>query len=243
MRIPRVYVSTALTANSECELPEDAAHHVHTVLRLRIGAELIAFDGQGGEYPGEVTTVHRRGVSVRLGAWRDVERESSLNVTLLQGISRGERMDYTLQKAVELGVSAIVPVITERTVVNLKADRVDRRLGHWQRIISTACEQCGRNRVPPLRDVVTFDYLLNGEAPIAGLLLVGNAPDGLPEWRHAVPPISLMVGPEGGLSELEQQRAVARGYQPVRLGPRVLRTETAALTALAVLQSRYGDLS
>lgn len=242
MRIPRVHVTEALTAHVEQALPEAAAHHVQTVLRLRPGAELLLFDGTGGEYPAEVLNAHRRGVMVRVGAWRDVERESPLEVVLVQGISRGERMDYTLQKAVELGVTAIVPVRTERTMVALKDERADRRIAHWERVVAGACEQCGRNRIPPVAEVQTLDAWLGQPTPECGLLLVGTADSALPELPAPAPRITLLIGPEGGLSPAEQAAAQAAGYRPVRFGPRVLRTETAALVALAVLQSAYGDL-
>jgi 16S rRNA (uracil1498-N3)-methyltransferase len=242
MRIPRVFTEVPLAPSAEAELPPLAAHHVHTVLRLRVGAELALFDGRGGEYPARLLSVHRKGASVEVGAHRAVECESPLAVTLVQAISRGERMDYTLQKAVELGVARVVPVIAERTVVNLRgAERTERRLEHWRRIVIAACEQCGRNRLPEVSDPVSLDAWLRGPAPECGLLLALANRNGLPVLPQPVPPVTLLAGPEGGFAAHELARAESAGYRAVTLGPRVLRTETAALAALAALQAVYGD--
>jgi len=244
MRIPRVFVESPLSPSVESELPALAAHHVHTVLRLRPGADLVLFDGQGGEYPARLLSAHRKGASVQVGAHQAIEHESPLDVTLVQAISRGERMDYTLQKAVELGVTRIVPVVAERTVVNLRgAERTERRVEHWRRITVAACEQCGRNRLPELAEPVDLRVWLAGPRPACGLLLALAASNGLPALARPTPPVVLLAGPEGGFTEQELSTAQAAGYRPTRLGTRVLRTETAALAALAALQTVYGDFA
>lgn len=239
MRIPRVYVAGPPSAGASVTLDAEAAHHVTTVLRLRAEDPICLFH-DGVECQGLIESVGRRAVTVRLEDCRPVSRESPLAITLAQGISRGERMDYTIQKAVELGVAAIAPLITERTTVKLNDARAARRTEHWQRVIVNACEQCGRNRLPALLPVMELkDWLLQ---PHEGerLLLRGDAER---PWSAIQPEsrVTVLIGPEGGLAPAEAARAEAAGYTAVRMGPRILRTETAALAAIAALQSRHGD--
>ncbi len=241
MRIPRIFHPQALAEQHRVALDDNAARHVARVLRLNPGAELTLFDGHGGEYPATIVELGKRLVEVELGAQRNVEVESPLQVTLAQGISKGERMDYTIQKAVELGVSQIVPLDTERSVVNLKGDRQEKKQAHWRGVIISACEQCGRNTLPELLPQQTFDSWLQNELNGTGLLLDHRANTSI-DSLQVNGAITLLIGPEGGLSEQERERALEAGYQGLRLGPRVLRTETAALTALAALQSHFGDL-
>ncbi len=241
MRVPRIFHPQPLTANSQLVLDDNAARHVAKVLRLGNGAELILFDGHGGEYPATILEAGKRQLLVELATKQNVDIESPLQVTLAQGVSKGDRMDYTIQKAVELGVSRIAPLDTERSVVNLKGERLDKKMNHWHGVIISTCEQCGRNTVPELLPLQSFDRWLKNDLQGRGLLLDHRAEltvDSIPE----ISAITLLIGPEGGLSEQERERAFAVGYQGMRLGPRVLRTETAALTALAALQSRWGDL-
>lgn len=223
-------------------LEEAAARHLTRVLRLGPGAQLTLFDGTDGEYSATITTTGKRQVEVELGEKLNVSLESPLAVTLAQGVSKGERMDYTIQKAVELGVSRIVPLNTERSVVNLKGERLEKKMQHWQGVIVSACEQCGRNTLPallPLQSIET--WLAAGLKDDLGLLLDHRASETVASLPQAGS-VTLLIGPEGGLSAQEQALATASGYIGLRLGPRVLRTETAALTALAALQSRFGDL-
>ncbi len=241
MRVPRIFHPQPLAANTQLALDDNAARHVAKVLRLGVGAELTLFDGYGGEYPATIVDAGKRQLLVELGAVQNRDIESPLQVTLAQGVSKGDRMDYTIQKAVELGVSRIAPIDTERSVVNLKGDRLEKKLNHWHGVIISACEQCGRNTLPELFPLQSFDRWLQNPVQGSGLLLdhrakltVGSIPE--------TDAVTLLIGPEGGLSEQERERAYAAGYQGMRLGPRVLRTETAALTALAALQSRWGDL-
>lgn len=243
MRIPRVHVPGPLAPDSECALPESAVRHVVRALRLQPGAPLVLFDGRGGEYRGTLARTERNGAWVRVETFVDREAESPLAITLVQGISRGERMDYAIQKAVELGVHAIVPVFTERSVVQLKGERADKRQAHWQAVAQSACEQCGRNRVPSLHAPLNYDAWLRswgGEGQ--GLVLDPLARRALTELSAPTRGLTILVGPEGGLSDEELQRAAQRGFEGVRLGPRILRTETAAVAILAAAQVLWGDL-
>jgi 16S rRNA (uracil1498-N3)-methyltransferase len=237
MRIPRIFLPVPLAPDALVTLDSTAANHVTRVLRLKPGAELVLFNGEGGEYP----AVLEAAATARLGAWRDAECESPLAITLVQGISRAERMDYTIQKAVELGVTRIAPVFAARSVVELRGDRLERRMQHWLGVVIGACEQCGRNRVPALDVAVELsDWLRAPAAPSLRLVLNHRATTTL----NALPrptALTLLIGPEGGLDENELAQAERAGFIGMRLGPRVLRTETAAVTALAALQTLWGD--
>lgn len=243
MRIPRLYQPGPLSAGDTITLDGTGLTHAVRVLRLRAGAELVLFDGRGGEYAAVLERAERRSATVRIERHSPVERESPLHVTLVQGLSRGERMDYTLQKAAELGVAAIRPVLCERSAPSGDAGRLHKRWQHWRGVLIGACEQCGRNTPPELAEPLPLTDWLDGFARDGlHLLLDPLADTGL----HALPrppgPITLLVGPEGGLSDAERDRARGVGFRGVRLGPRVLRTETAGMAALAVLQARWGDL-
>ncbi|HEY0634010.1 MAG TPA: 16S rRNA (uracil(1498)-N(3))-methyltransferase [Gammaproteobacteria bacterium] len=241
MRVPRIFHSGTLQAHIELELAESAANHVARVLRMREQAPLIIFNGSGGEYRAHISRIDKRRVVAALDEFIQREVESPLRITLAQGISRGERMDYTLQKAVELGITTIVPLLTEHCVVELKGERLEKRLEHWRGVIIGACEQCGRNRLPELLPVISIEEWLVVAREGVGVMLDHRAPAGINTLPVATS-YTLLVGPEGGLSPQEQQQALAAGYLGMRLGPRVLRTETAALVALAALQARFGDL-
>lgn len=236
----RIHIPETLAAEQTLELPPAAARHVAQVLRLAAGAALMLFDGTGGEYDAVLESVERRTVRVRVQAHRAVERESALDLTLAQCVSKGERMDYTIQKAVELGVTRIQPVLSARSVVKLDAARWAKKQEHWLGVILSACEQCGRNRVPELAPAVPLSEWLASSSGLR-LVLVPTAQAGL---RTLVPTsvVSLLVGPEGGLSEGEIAQAQAAGCTAVHLGPRVLRTETAGVATLAALQALWGDL-
>jgi len=245
MRLTRVYVEGPLGSAKRVKLEGSAASHITRVLRLRVGAALILFDGAGGEYEASIDKAHGGEVIVAVGAQQAIERESPLALTLAQGVSRGERMDLVVQKATELGVSRLVPVLTERSVVRLTAQQSDRKVNHWRAIAIAACEQCGRNRLPSVAAPVALRDFLKGDAGAAAdtrLLLspVGTAAlNDVPRPNGAV---TVLIGPEGGLTDEEEHAAVTAGYTALRLGPRVLRTETAAIAALALLQRLFGDL-
>jgi 16S rRNA (uracil1498-N3)-methyltransferase len=241
--LTRLYFPGGIAAHGECRLPPAAAHHVQHVLRLDAGAELTLFDGTGGEYDAVIVRVAKAGVTVRVSARRDVDRESPLDVVLAQAISAGERMDYTVRKAVELGVAGIQPVASGRSVVRLDAERGVKRVAHWQAVAAAACEQCGRNRVPPVHPVKPFAAWLAEAGPDVrhGLMLSPQAVMRLRDLPRPHGPVTLLAGPEGGLAVEEQQAAERAGFTPVKLGPRVLRTETAAVAALAAMQALWGD--
>ncbi len=242
MSAARIHFDVPLAADLPLQLPEDAFRHLIQVLRLRAGDRFVAFDGSGGEYAAELVEVHKRSATARLDRHVAVDRESPLDLTLAQCVSKGERMDYTLQKAVELGVTRIVPLLSSRSVVRLDAERMDKKLEHWRGVIISACEQSGRTRVPPLADAVALPSWLDAEAaPGERLTLDPQGRHGLRELPPPRGPVTLLVGPEGGLSEHELQRAHAAGFTGIRMGPRVLRTETAGVAALAALQALWGD--
>jgi 16S rRNA (uracil1498-N3)-methyltransferase len=243
MRVPRVFVPERLVEGACVDLPGEPAAHLGRVLRLGPGAEIMLFNGEGGEWRATIEILDRERVGVRVGRHRRADRESPLDLTLAQGISRGERMDYTLQKAVELGVSRIVPIASERSVVRLSADRGERRREHWAKVVQGASEQCGRTRVPRLLPVTTLDEWLSGAVPGLKLLLICKEGACRLSELTPDPSITLLIGPEGGFAAEEASAALRAGYQALRLGPRILRTETAALAALCALQALWGDLA
>ncbi|MFN3750233.1 MAG: 16S rRNA (uracil(1498)-N(3))-methyltransferase [Thiobacillus sp.] len=241
MSTPRFYLDMALAPGARFGLPPGPARHAARALRLAPGDTVTLFNGRGGEYAARVERIHKEEVAVAVTGHIDVERESRLRVLLAQGISSGERMDYTLQKTVELGVSAIQPIAARRSIVKLAGERSERRVAHWQGVVASACEQCGRNQVPEVAPPLPLaDWL--GTQPRARLLYLSP----LAEARLADLPAPagvdcLVAGPEGGFEADEVAMLVAAGAIPVRLGPRVLRTETAALAALAAMQTLWGD--
>ena len=244
MRIPRLYVDLPLVAGGRITLPEAASHHVTRVLRLGSGDPLTVFDGRGGEYDATVARASRNTVEVDVGAYLPVDRESALTVELAQGICKGDRMDLVVQKATELGVRAIHPVLCERTVVRLDPARAERRLIHWRGVAVHAAQQSGRTRAPGLTGVVDLDMWLSRPGAGPRIVLSPHGESSLSDLARPEPgeTVRLLVGPEGGLDPREIERARAVGFTGLRLGPRVLRTETAALVALSVLQARWGDL-
>ena len=242
MRLTRVYVDAPLASGMRVTLQGGAAGHLTRVLRLRVGEALTVFNGAGGEYAASIEHAHAGRVAVAIGELRAIERESPLTLTLAQGVSRGERMDLVVQKATELGASGLAPVLAERSVVRLTAQQAERRLNHWRAIAIAACEQSGRNRLPAIASPVPLKDFLRTSDGSMRLLLSPAATATLADLPRLVSAITVLIGPEGGLAEAEQEAAVAAGFKPVRLGPRVLRTETAAITAPALLQREFGDL-
>ena len=243
MRLTRVYVSEPLTAGRRHTIEGDAANHVARVLRLRPGDPLTLFDGRGGDYAARVEEFRKGAVIVTVGDRSTVERESALPITLAQGVSRGERMDWVVQKATELGVARVIPVMTERSVVKLDAKQGQRKRLHWRGIAIAACEQSGRDRVPAVDAPLTMAQLLGEADSGASRVLLSPAGDlRVADLPRSGAGILVLIGPEGGLAEAEQRAALAAGFVAVRLGPRVLRTETAAVAALTLLQHQFGDL-
>lgn len=243
-RNPRLHVDLPLSSGKRIRLPEAASRHLTRVLRLGSGDAVTVFDGGGGEYEATVARVAAGTVEVDLGAHRAVDRESALVVELGQGICKGDRMDLVVQKATELGASAIRPLLCRRTVVKLDAARAERRIAHWRAVAVHAAQQSGRTRVPEVGGVENPDSWLSRPAAGPGIVLSPHAADSVADLPRPGPgsTVRLLVGPEGGLDPREVECARAAGFIGLRLGPRVLRTETAALVALSVLQSRWGDL-
>jgi 16S rRNA (uracil1498-N3)-methyltransferase len=243
MQRPRIYTPEVLRTGAIRQLPASAASHVTRVLRLAAGDAITLFDGTGLDYDAVLQVVARGGVTVEVGAGRPVGRESPLVITLLQGVSRGPRMDTVVQKATELGVAAIQPVLAERSVVRLDAERGQARIEHWQRIIISACEQCGRAVLPAMLPARPLDTALGALDPgTVGLTLDPRAVGTLGDLLGTATRVALAIGPEGGFTEGEVRRLTEAGFRGLRLGPRILRTETAPLAALAILQYARGDL-
>ena len=243
MRLTRVHVPQPLATEAEVALPEAAAGHVARVLRLRPGDRLMLFDGSGADFPAEITEI--AGARVRARILERVEGlgESPLAVTLVQAVSRGERMDWTLQKATELGVQRIQPVLAARSVVRLDEQQGERRLRHWQAVVASACEQCGRSVLPRVEAPLELPrYLERPWGDVRRLVLAPHGAVPIVGLAGGLTGVELLIGPEGGLDEAELAAAVRAGFEAVRLGPRVLRTETAGIAALAVLQALAGDL-
>ena len=241
--IPRVFVTQALAEGATIELPDDKRHHLATVLRLSAGDALVLFNGDGAEYAATLTTADRKRAEARIDQRTTPARESPLEITLLQAVARGDRMDFALSKAVELGVTAIQPVFTARGQVKLDGARLTKKQGHWQRIVESAAEQSGRLICPPLLDAVDLSDCLQAPADAERrLMLAPEAAAGLQAQAPATR-IALLIGPESGLSNDEIERATAAGWQALALGPRILRTETAGMAALAALQTAWGDLA
>jgi len=238
--MPRFHCPVPLTPGDEIALPPGAARHVQ-VLRMQPGDAITLFhgsiDGPGGEFEATVTRMGRSEVLARIGTHHAVEREAARAVHLLAGITANERMDWLVEKATELGVASITPLLAERSVLKLKGERADKKLAHWQAVAVAACEQCGRNRVPTLHPAQTLADWLQAPPQDGQRLLLSLRPGTQP--LHAAAPghtgLVFLSGPEGGLSSTEEDLALAHGFAPVTLGPRVLRAETAPLAALAAL--------
>lgn len=241
MSAPRFHLDLPLAPGARFDLPIDAARHAARALRLAVGDAVTLFNGRGGEYAARIERVGKAEVVVVVLTFYGIERESGLDVMLAQGISSGERMDYTLQKAVELGVTAIQPIAAKRSVVKLSGERAERRVAHWQGVAASACEQCGRNRVPKMASPLSLAAWLAHRPPGRLLFLSPHVDSSLSDLPDPTERQILVAGPEGGfepdeIAALESSDAIA-----VRLGPRVLRTETAALAALAAMQTLWGD--
>lgn len=238
MRLSRFYIAAPLSLGQHA-LPEEQAHYIGRVLRHGVGDAVQLFDGSGQEYLGQLIEVGKKSVRVELTEQLPGQPESPLRVHLGQGLSRGERMDWAIQKATELGVADITPIVSERCEVRLKDERADKRLAHWQQVAISACEQCGRSTVPLIHPpLLLADWLAQVEADLKLVL----HPVAEPLVSHAKPAsLAFLIGPEGGLNDAEVSQAVAANFQAARLGPRVLRTETAAAVALSVAQQLWGD--
>jgi 16S rRNA (uracil1498-N3)-methyltransferase len=237
--VPRFYLDAPLRAGGSSLLPEGSAHHAVHVLRLRAGDEVTLFNGRGGEFAGRIASAERLRISVDLLQHRTVEREAPLHVTLVQAVSAGEKMDSTVRKAVELGVAAIQPVLATRSVARPKGERAESRREHWQKVVIAACEQCGRNRIPEVRPLLPVSEYRADE----GVKVLLSPRSELPFSKAGLQGERFIIaaGPESGFTAEEEAELAAQGFTPVKIGVRVLRTETAALAAVAALNALRGD--
>ncbi|OHP62941.1 MULTISPECIES: 16S rRNA (uracil(1498)-N(3))-methyltransferase [Neisseria] len=241
--MPRFYVDFALSPDSVVELPDNVVRHLN-VLRVKNTEEIVLFNGNGKAYPALPEVLEKRRASVRILREEATDNESPLNITLVQAVSAAERMDFTLQKSVELGVAEIRPVISERCVVRLSGERAEKRVARWQEIVVSACEQSGRNIVPKVLPLTTYAQALQQLPQETSKLLMSlNRAQKLSDVRPQSGKVVFMVGPEGGWTEKEEQQAFDAGFQSVTLGKRVLRTETASLAAIAAMQTLWGDFA
>lgn len=243
MRVPRFYVPQPFAVGQEFTLPDTTFRHAIQVLRLGVGEPLILFNGEGGEYLAQMSNISKRSASVLIDSFAAIDTESPIHLTLVQAVIKPDKMDFALQKAVELGVNTIQPLITHRSVIRISKEQVDKKLQHWEGIVVAACEQSGRTRMPAVQAPLTLERWL--ETSCAGTRLI-LAPGDFPRI-NALPadlptPIALLIGPEGGFTDEEVEACIQAGAIPVSLGSRILRTETASLAALALLQHRFGDL-
>ena len=238
--MPRFYLPTDLAPNTTFRLPENIVRHIH-VLRLNAGDAITLFNGTGNDFDATLQDLGKRHAECHITAQRQPENESPLAITLVQAISSGERMDFTLQKSVELGVHAIQPIISERCVVRLSGERAEKRVQRWQDIVIAACEQSGRSIVPTVLPIVSFTDYLRQMPPELHLMMSLRRATTLRGIAPAPQTLRLMIGPEGGWTPAEEQAALDAGVQTITLGKRVLRTETASLAALAAMQTLWGD--
>jgi len=244
MPISRVFQNCALIEGTSLALDANASHHLSRVLRAKQGDEFIIFNGLGGEYAATITHIDKKAVHVLISEFNPREAESSLDLWLAQGISRGEKMDYTIQKAVELGVKKIIPLFTERCNVKLDQERLSKRLEHWQAIARSAAEQSGRNIIPEILTPTTLENALSMMQAHWRFVLSPHVSQKLHTIQiDKLQSVLLLIGPEGGLSEREIMLTKAQNFLPLNLGPRIMRTETAAVAAITALQCYFGDMS
>lgn len=241
MRLTRIHTPQPLRSNSDIVLEPQASRHLSRALRLNIGDELIVFNTENGSFAATITGIDKKAVTVRIGQGIDDRTESPLNIHLGIALSRGDRFDWVVQKATELGVQTLSPLVTERTGVKLTGERAQKKQQHWQQIAISACEQCGRHQVPELRPITKLQDWLDNTAAQRKFVLHHRATPNA-SMEETVTSVALLIGPEGGLSETEIDAAENAAFIALQLGPRVLRTETAPLAALTLLQSRWGDL-
>lgn len=243
MRLPRIYQPEHLEIGKEVSLVDDAANHVGRVLRMETGQHLVLFNGDQYDYSGRIISSTKKQVIVQIENRTFIENESPIQLHLAQGISRGDKMDFTIQKSVELGITEITPIFTERCGVKLTGDRLEKKHQQWQKIAISACEQCGRAKPPVIHPAISLSQFIQQQTEQLRLNLHPKATTSIKNLVMPSQGARFIIGPEGGLSDLEIEQAHQAGYLDVLLGPRVLRTETAALTLLTALQVQFGDLA
>ncbi|MGC1854026.1 MAG: 16S rRNA (uracil(1498)-N(3))-methyltransferase [Candidatus Aquirickettsiella sp.] len=241
MRLTRIYQPQALNAGQIVNLSKEAAGHLIRVLRLQVGDECIVFNGKAGEFHAIIIGINKSRVTIKLGEFDAVSRESSLQITLAQAVLRSDKMDYMLQKAIELGVTRFIPLLTAHSTLKLAPERWQKRCLHWQGVMLAACEQSGRTRLPKLENPMTFDVATTAIKADQRIILQPGAKQNINSLPYCQR-VALLVGPEGGWSENELKCARVADYMPLQMGPRVLRAETAGLAAVSIVQSLYGDL-
>ncbi len=243
MRLTRIYQPQPLCTDDLINLSKAAAHHLVGVLRATVGSEFTLFNGEGGEFLAKIVSIEKNSVSVQVGEYSQITRESPLQIVLGQAISRPERMDYTLQKAVELGVTRIVPLLVEHSCIKLSMERWKKRLLHWQAVVLAACEQSGRTQIPSVSQPIPLVVAVNEIKADIRAILIPTAVQAISKLKSSAPRVVIFVGPEGGWSKTEISLAIAAGCVPICLGPRILRTETAGLVAITLFQGAFGDIS
>lgn len=242
MRIPRFYIDHPLVVDNTIDASFELAHYMFNVLRLRIGSPIVVFNGNGSDYPSEIVDIQKRKASILVNAQIALSAESPLHLHLGQGVSKGERMDIALQKAVELGVTEITPIITENCNVKLDPQRWQKKHDAWAKLIISACEQSQRNILPTLHQPVSMQQWLGQTSDLDKIILAPGAKTYLSSLSKPQKGFRIVIGPEGGLSEQEVYTATQTGYTSVNIGNRILRTETAAIASIAILQANYGDI-
>jgi len=244
MRLLRFYVNIPLKINQDAELPEPVARHMVRVLRLQAGAQVTFFNGDGNEYSAEIISASKKAVIARVLDKKFVDRESNIKIHLVQALSKGDRMEATIQKAVELGVHQITPVSSERSNVTLTGDRLLKKMAHWAGVIESACGQTGRNYIPKLNKLCSLSscFAALGDKTATKLMLNPYASIGLASLEDEINEVILLVGPEGGFSDVEVECGESFGFKPVKMGPRILRTETAGGAMISMLQLKFGDM-
>lgn len=247
MRLTRLYQPQTLICDQLIDLSPQAAQHLIRVLRCTVGDSLIVFNGQGGEFQAKITSISKKKVQVYIEQYRDVTRESTLSIELVQSLIRTEKMDYVIQKTVELGVTQISPIMSERSLLRLAAERQTKRQQHWQAIAIAACEQSARTKIPDIMPVSTFEKFIHTAPLKPGFILTPGAERSLSAQinalKRSIHSIRVLVGPEGGWSPTELTQAQQAGYQAIHLGPRILRAETAGIVITALLQGLLGDIA
>lgn len=242
MRIPRFYINQNLIVDSTIDIPTELAHYMGNVLRLKVGAPIVLFNGNGSDFPAEIFDIHKRKASAMVNSEISLSVESSLHLHLGQAVSKGDRMEVALQKAVELGVIEITPIITENCNVKMDQERWHKKLQSWHKLIIAACEQSQRNVLPVLHEPVSMQQWLGQATDLTKIILTPGAKKYLSNLAKPQKGFRLIIGPEGGLTEQEVYTAQEIGYQAVNIGSRILRTETAAIASIAILQSHFGDI-
>ncbi|HPY40646.1 MAG TPA: 16S rRNA (uracil(1498)-N(3))-methyltransferase [Thiolinea sp.] len=243
MRIPRFYCPTELKLEQTLALPEEVFRHAIQVLRLQVGEALILFNGTGGEYSGQLVSVSKRSAAVELHSFESNSKESPLELTLAQALLKPDKMDFALQKAVELGISSFQPLITQRSVIRTDKDKIEKKLQHWQAVAIGACEQCGRTKIPLIHSPKTLNtYLTELVTGTEYLILAPESTQSFKQLSGLATQLTVLIGPEGGFTEEELTACIKAGMQGLRLGSRILRAETASTSVLAIIQLLHGDL-